>query len=243
MASSSVAGDETGNSVEGQFLAFHQAMFGAPCPKQLDPLQIDDCRAVIHTSIGMPDPTYIFEGGDDCRGKIGRLGEHMRWITLGIAAYRASHPESGPTSCWRPGNCPFLCRSHRKPNGAGIPARTSDENSARSRNNIEPGSCPTMTLAIHDGAITAAASIDARTALTLLRSQRTALGKLTSSPRRRSAAASILRAERARMTASSIVVSSPGNRTARKSGSRLNVRRLVGQYHRAIRTPGVVSRL
>jgi hypothetical protein len=100
-----------------------------------------------------------------------------------------------------------------------------------------------MKLDIHRGAIATATLIDARTALTLLRSQRTALGRLISNPRSTSAAASMLRAEPARMTSSSIVASNPCNRAARKSGSRLNVRRLSGQYHRAIRTPGVVSRL
>jgi hypothetical protein len=43
-------------------------------------------------------------------------------------------------------------------------------------------------------------------------------------------------------TARSIVASWPGRRAARKSGNRLNVIRPCGQYHRAMRTPGLVSR-
>ena len=47
---------------------------------------------------------------------------------------------------------------------------------------------------------------------------------------------------RARITSASIAASSPGNRTARKSGNRLKVLWPSGQYHRATRTPGGVSR-
>jgi hypothetical protein len=118
--------------------------------------------------------------------------------------------------------------------------------SVRSRGNTAAGSlrdaASEMKLDIRWGAIAVTASIDARTALTLRRSQRTALGRLISSPRSASAAASMLRAKPARMTVFSIVASKPGNRAARKSGRRLNVLRPSGQYHRATRIPGVVSR-
>jgi hypothetical protein len=82
----------------------------------------------------------------------------------------------------------------------------------------------------------------ARTARMRRRSQRTALGKVTSHPRSASAAASMLLAEAATVMLSSIAASRPDSPTARKSGSRLNVRCPSGQYHRAIRTPRGVTR-
>jgi hypothetical protein len=82
-----------------------------------------------------------------------------------------------------------------------------------------------------------------RNARTRRRNQRTALGRLTSSPRSASAAASILLADKATVTLSSIDASRPGNLAARKSGSRLNVRRPSGQYQRAIRNPRGVTRV
>jgi len=74
------------------------------------------------------------------------------------------------------------------------------------------------------------------------RSQRTALGKVTSSPRSASAAASRLLADDATVMLVSIDASRPGSLAARKSGNRLNVRRPSGQYHRAIRSPDGVTR-
>ena len=74
----SVASGETGNPFEGQFLPFNQAMFGAPCSKELDPPHIDDRRAVVHTSIDLPNSKYVFEGGRDRCCGIGRIGEHVR---------------------------------------------------------------------------------------------------------------------------------------------------------------------
>lgn len=88
----------------------------------------------------------------------------------------------------------------------------------------------------------ATASSEARTALTRRRSQRMALGKLMSSPRSASAAASMLRDEDATITLPSMALSKPGRRAARKSGNRLNVQWPSGQYHRAMRTPGEVRR-
>lgn len=129
---------------------------------------------------------------------------------------------------------------------AQILSSISDVSSVRSRSNTGTASlrdvASAMKFDIGRGAIAAAAASDARTALTRRRSQRTALGRLISSPRSPSAAASMLRAEPARMTLFSIEASNPGKRAARKSGSRLNVLWPSGQYHRAIRTPGVVSR-
>jgi hypothetical protein len=67
------------------------------------------------------------------------------------------------------------------------------------------------------------------------RNHRIALGKLTSSWRSASAAASMLPYAVAAQTAVSIELSSPGNLTQRKSGRRLKVRRPSGQYQRATR--------
>jgi len=55
------------------------------------------------------------------------------------------------------------------------------------------------------------------------RSQRFALGSVTSKPRSASAADSMLLADFAALNAASIEVSRPGSLAARKSGSRLNV--------------------
>jgi hypothetical protein len=74
------------------------------------------------------------------------------------------------------------------------------------------------------------------------RSQRTAPGKPTFGPRSASAAASMLFAEDATVMLFSIEASKPGSLAATKSGSRLNVRRPSGQYHRAILNPGGVAR-
>lgn len=74
------------------------------------------------------------------------------------------------------------------------------------------------------------------------RSQRTALGNVTSGPRSVSAAASMLLADNATVMLCSIEASSPGRLAARKSGRRLNVRRPSGQYQRAIRSPRGVAR-
>ena len=74
----SVASGETGNPFEGQFLPFNQAMFGAPCSKELDPPHIDDRRVVVHTSIGLPNSKYVFGGGCDRCCEISRNGEHVR---------------------------------------------------------------------------------------------------------------------------------------------------------------------
>jgi hypothetical protein len=52
----------------------------------------------------------------------------------------------------------------------------------------------------------------------------------------------MLFAAAATMTAFSTSASKPGIRLARKSGSRLNVRWLSGQYQRAMRNPGGVTR-
>jgi len=52
----------------------------------------------------------------------------------------------------------------------------------------------------------------------------------------------MLFADEATVTLSSIDASRPGNLAARKSGSRLSVRRPCGQYQRAIRSPGGVAR-
>jgi hypothetical protein len=62
------------------------------------------------------------------------------------------------------------------------------------------------------------------TARTRRRSQRMALGSVTSKPRSASAANSMLLADLATLAAASIEVSRPGTLAARKSGSRLNVR-------------------
>lgn len=74
------------------------------------------------------------------------------------------------------------------------------------------------------------------------RSQRSALGKVTSKPRSVSAAASMLAADLAATATASMVVSKPGILEARKSGNRLNVVCPWGQYHRAMRRPCGVTR-
>ncbi|PDQ22640.1 hypothetical protein CN311_02775 [Mesorhizobium sanjuanii] len=98
------------------------------------------------------------------------------------------------------------------------------------------------TSAANDGAITLTAMIDPRTAMTRRRRQRTAPARPISGPRGASVATSMLLADAATATVRSIVASSPGKRAARKSGSKLNVIRPSGQYQRAMRTPGLVSR-
>lgn len=102
---------------------------------------------------------------------------------------------------------------------------------------VRSRACPPITVS---GATTCLRAV--RNACTRRRSQRIALGSVTSSPRSASAAASMLLADEAMMTLSSIDPSRPGIRAARKSGSRLNVRRPCGQYHRAIRSPRGVAR-
>ncbi len=69
------------------------------------------------------------------------------------------------------------------------------------------------------------------------RNHRIALGKLISSWRNASAAASMLPYAPAAQTAVSIELSSPGSLTQRKYGRRLKVRRASGQYQRATRMP------
>lgn len=105
-----------------------------------------------------------------------------------------------------------------------------------------PLAAHSSTSGANNGATNLTAVIDRRTAVTRRRSQRTAPGRLTSDPRRTSAATSMLLVDAVTVTARSIVASSPGRRAARKSGSRLNVVRPCGQYQRAMRTPGLVSR-
>lgn len=61
------------------------------------------------------------------------------------------------------------------------------------------------------------------TARTRRRSQRNALGKVTSTPLKASAARSIVPTSFAAMAAASMEVSRPGNLEAKKSGTRLNV--------------------
>lgn len=74
------------------------------------------------------------------------------------------------------------------------------------------------------GTIPHTASSATCTARTRRRSQRNALGKVTSKPRSASAARSIVSNSFAATAAASMEVSRPGNLEAKKSGIRLNVR-------------------
>jgi len=133
-----------------------------------------------------------------------------------------------------------------KPSGAGILFRICGESDRRRLRSTPPLSRSISGAASLAGApITTSGATCARavrTARMRRRSQRTAPGKVTSGPRSVSAAASMLVAEDATVMLSSIEASRPDSLAARKSGSRLNVRWPSGQYHRAIRSPGGVTR-
>jgi hypothetical protein len=171
---------------------------------------------------------------------------------------------SGPTSSWRqpptdavqkpvPRSTPDTQRMDQaspsatgaKPKGAGMHLSADSGRARRSLIRIgasSPIAAHPSTSGPTNGAINLTAVIDLRTALIRRRSQRTALGRSISGPRSTSAAISMLLAAAVTATARSIVASNPGRRAARKSGSRLNVLRPCGQYQRAMRTPGLVSR-
>jgi hypothetical protein len=133
-----------------------------------------------------------------------------------------------------------------KPNGGGILLNICGESDRRRQSSMDPsgraipgvGSLPNAPIATAvDTCIRAV-----RTPRMRRRSQRTALGKVTSSPRSASAAASTLLTADATVTLSSIDTRRLGSLAARKSGNKLNVRRPSGQYHRAIRSPRGVLR-
>jgi hypothetical protein len=171
---------------------------------------------------------------------------------------------SGPTSCWRrpptdavrkpvPRSIPDTQRMEltspsatgAKPKGAGMRLSACNGSARRSLLRIgtsSPIAAHPSTSGPTNGAINLTAVIDLRTAMTRRRSQRTAPGRSISGPRSTSAATSMLLADAVTVMARSIVASSPGRRAARKSGNRLNVLRPCGQYQRAMRTPGLVSR-
>jgi len=129
-----------------------------------------------------------------------------------------------------------------KPSGAGILFRICGESDRRRPSSTRPLS----------GSISGADSLagtptiisggtcarTARTTRMRRRSQRTALGKVTSHPRSTSAAASMLLAEAATVMLSSIAASRPDSPTARKSGSRLNVQTRSGAVIRTVHDNG-----
>lgn len=174
---------------------------------------------------------------------------------------------SGPTSCWRrlPDDAADAARkpasrsspgiqrtgqaspggTRAKPRGAGIQFSADNGRARRSLGRIDvssPIAAHSSTSRDSNGATNLTAVIDQRTAMIRRRSQRTAPGRSTSGPRSTSAATSMLLVAAATEMARSIIASSPGRRAERKSGSRLNVIRPCGQYQRAMRTPGLVSR-
>lgn len=115
-----------------------------------------------------------------------------------------------------------------KPSGAGILFRICGESDRRRPSSTRPlsrsisGAGSLAGTPITISGATCARTV--RTARMRRRSQRTALGKVTSGPRSASAAASMLLAEAATVMLSSIAASRLDSPTARKSGSRLNVR-------------------